>query len=656
MHLFTDIILLLTAAVVIVLVFERLGLPPIFGFIAAGVIAGPYGLGLVTDVEQVEVIAELGIILLLFLIGVEMSISQFLRMWRVTVIGGGLQMVITAAIAVPLALAFGVETPRAILWGLLVALSSTAIALKLLSARAEMISPHGRVSLGILIFQDLMVAPLILIIPLLAEPAGLAAAIGARALIGLGVGLGIIVLARFAVPRLLSFVVRSRSSEVFLFAVLVLSLGAALISHKAGLSAALGAFVAGLLIAESEYAEHVVAEVLQFRDVFFGLFFVSIGMLFDVRVLFENWLPIAALTVAVITVKALIIMSVCRILGLTWRTGLIAGLFLAQIGEFSFVLMNKGVQVGLLGGFQYQLVLAAAVFSMMATPFLVKLAGIIPFRDSPATEREREAGEGGTIAEMRDHVIIAGYGLNGQNLGRVLRLQEIPFIVIEMNPVTVQMLRKKGEHVIYGSVERTSILEHAGIAHARILVVAISDAAATRRAVAIGHRTNPACHIIARTRFMNEVDPLLQLGAAEVIPEEFETAIEIFVRVLQTYLLPRSIIESLVGEIRSGSYGLLRSNDVFSAPTPALNRLLGGADIQAVEIPAGSHLVGTSIREADLRHATGATIVAIRRGSDFTPNPVPDTIMHESEVLVLLGDSGSIARAAAYIAEMSDPR
>ncbi|MBD3299364.1 MAG: sodium:proton exchanger [candidate division Zixibacteria bacterium] len=655
MHLFTDIILLLTAAVVVVLLFERLGLPPLLGFIAAGVLTGPYGLGFVTDVHQVEMIAELGIVLLLFLIGVELSIKQFLQMWRITIVGGGLQMLVTAAVAAPLAFVFGLEPPRAILWGMLVALSSTAIALKLLSTRAEMNSPHGRVSLGILIFQDLMVAPLILIIPLLGESGSATSAIGGRVLLGLGVGVVVIILARYAVPYVLKFVVRVRSSEVFLFAILVLSVGAALVSARAGLSAALGAFVAGLLISESEYAEHVVAEVLPFRDVFFGLFFVSIGMLFDVRVLFAMPLSILGLTVGIVAVKAGIIMVICRILGLPWRTGLVAGLFIAQVGEFAFVLMTEGTRVGLIGGTSYQLLLASAVFSMMMTPLAVKMADKVRSMGEDAG-KDIKAEPEDSVSRLRDHVIIAGYGLNGQNLARVLARQEIPYVVIEMNPVTVERLEESGTEVIFGDAGRPSILEHAGIATARIMVIAISDAAATRRAVATAHRLNPACHIVARTRFMNEVEPLQKLGASEVIPEEFETAIEIFVRVLQTYLLPRSIIESLVAQIRSDSYSVLRSAETYGPPTPTLSRLLGGAAIEAIQIPEESHLIGESIRGADLRHSTGATVIAIRRGTQFTPNPPPDTTLQQDDILVLLGDRDDIVRAAKYIKDPNDPR
>lgn len=655
MHLFTDIILLLTAAVVVVLLFEQLGLPPLLGFIAAGVLTGPYGLGFVTDVHQVEMIAELGVVLLLFLIGVELSIKQFLKMWRITVVGGGLQMLVTAAVAAPLAFVFGLEAPRAILWGMLVALSSTAIALKLLSTRAEMNSPHGRVSLGILIFQDLMVAPLILIIPLLGESGSATSAIGGRVLLGLGIGVVVIILARYAVPYVLKFVVRVRSSEVFLFAILVLSVGAALVSAKAGLSAALGAFVAGLLISESEYAEHVVAEVLPFRDVFFGLFFVSIGMLFDVRVLLAMPLSIIGLTVGIVAVKAGIIMVICRILGLPWRTGLVAGLFIAQVGEFAFVLMTEGTRAGLIGGTSYQLLLAAAVFSMMMTPFAVKIADKVrAMGDNVGQDITVEPDD--SVCRLRDHVIIAGYGLNGQNLARVLARQEIPYVVIEMNPVTVERLEELGTEVIFGDAGRPSILEYAGIASARIMVIAISDAAATRRAVATAHRLNPACHIVARTRFMNEVEPLQKLGASEVIPEEFETAIEIFVRVLQTYLLPRSIIESLVAEIRSDSYSVLRSTETHGPPAPTLSRLLGGAAIEAIQIPENSHLVGESIRGADLRHSTGATVIAIRRGTRFTPNPPPDTTLQQDDILVLLGDRDDIVRAATYIKDQNDPR
>lgn len=648
MALFTDIVLLLACSVVVVMVFDRLRLPALVGFLVAGMIAGPHGLRLVGDVHTVEAISEVGVVLLLFLIGVELSLKQFFRMWRVTILGGGLQVLITIASTFLLLQVFNVSFTAAVFWGILVSLSSTAIALKLLSNRGEVDSPHGRISLGILIFQDLMVAPMILIIPRLASPETVMQSIGPQALIGLAIAVAVVLLARYVIPRLLELVVKVRSSEVFMFTVLVLCLGAALVSARAGLSAALGAFVAGLLISESDYSEQVVSEVIPFRDVFFGLFFVSVGMLCDLGAVAALWPHMMAITVGVILVKSTIVALICRALGQPWRVGVATGLFLGQIGEFAIVLLNLGLASEVIGPISYQLFLAATILGMMITPVLVTLTRTTERITRDLPHRSAEPGtDAHDYGSVKDHVVVAGYGVNGQNLVKVLKRQNIPFVIIEMNPVTVQTARRQGLPIFYGDITRAAILEHAGLANARILVVAISDASATRRAVDAARRINPGVHIIVRTRYLNEVEPLERLGASEVIPEEFETAIEIFVRVLQKYLLPRTVIEHCVAEIRSDSYGLLRRGPGETRPARALARLLAGVEIEAMQLETASPLVGRSLAEAALRTETGATLLAVRRGGQFIPNPDSSIVLQALDILVLMGTPEQLVTAGA---------
>lgn len=649
MELFTDIVLLLACSVVVVLVFDRLRLPALIGFLVAGMIAGPHALGVVRSVHTVESISELGVILLLFLIGVELSLKQFFRMWRFTILGGGLQVGITIAVTAFILRFFEVAYTTAVFWGILVSLSSTAIALKLLSESGEVESPHGRISLGILIFQDLMVAPLILIIPHLSAPERVLGVIGPQALIGLAIVVTVIVLARYVIPKVLSIVVRARSSEVFMFAVLVICLGAALASAKAGLSAALGAFVAGLLISESEYSEQVVSEVIPFRNVFFGLFFVSVGMLCDLGAVIALWPQMLAITVGVMIVKTGIIAVICRFLGQPWRVGLTTGVFIGQVGEFSIVLLNEGLRANLAGPIAYQLFLTATIFGMMITPVALAVGRAAGRLRAWSVDRHgRPEGDDSPRPHLaRDHVIVAGYGVNGQNLVKVLKRQNIPFVIIEMNPVTVAAAQQEGLPISYGDITRPAILEHAGLARARVLVIAISDAAATRRTVDVAHRSNPGVHIIVRTRYLAEVEPLETLGASEVIPEEFETAIEIFVRVLQHFLLPRHVIEQSVAEIRCDSYEMLRRGPGESRPAPALARLLAGVEIEAFQIVTDSPLAGRSLGEAALRTETGATLLAVRRGDQFVANPPSGFVLQPLDILVLMGTPTQVAQVSA---------
>jgi CPA2 family monovalent cation:H+ antiporter-2 len=296
----------------------------------------------------------------------------------------------------------------------------------------------------------------------------------------------------------------------------------------------------------------------------------------------------------------------------------------------------------------YQLFLAATIFGMMITPLGVALTRATNWlaRRLPENSGDLPPDES-SFRHVRDHVIVAGYGLNGQNLVKVLKRQNIPFVVIEMNPVTVQAARRGGLPIFYGDITRTAILEHAGLSRARILVVAISDASATRRSVEVAHRVNPGLHIIVRTRYLNEVEPLERLGASEVIPEEFETAIEIFVRVLQNFLLPRSVIEQSVAEIRCDSYEILRRGPAETRPTPALARLLAGVEIEAIQLESESRLVGRTLGEAALRTKTGATLLAARRGGQFIPNPDASFVLQSLDILVVMGTPAQLADATA---------
>lgn len=649
MDLFTDIVLLLASAVAVVIIFDRLHLPPIIGFLVAGMLGGPHGFGLVSEVPRVMQISEVGIVLLLFLIGVELSLAQFFRMWRVTIIGGGLQVILTVAFFTTVLVVVGFDLPVALFWGLLTAPSSTAIALKLLTDSAEVDSPHGRTALGIQISQDLLVVPSVMIIPQLAAATSVMDVVGPKALWGILVAVLVVVLARYIVPRALALVVRVRSREIFLFTIIVLCLGAALASARFGMSAALGAFMAGLLISESDYSEQVVSELIPFRDVFFGLFFVSVGMLFDASTALLHPLEIAGVSAALIAGKALIVVAISLLLGLPWRVAVVVGLFLCSVGELAFVLLSEGVKAGLVSSGQYQIFLAATIISMMSKPFLVRLGGRLQrfgeLIDASRLKRVTGFETGGD--QSSDHVVVAGYGINGRNLVKVLKRQSIPFVIIEMNPVTVQSMRKEGLPIIYGDITRPVILKHAGLERARILVIAISDASATRRAVEAARRTSPGLHIIVRTRYLSEVEPLERLGASEVIPEEFETAIEIFVRVLQKYLLPRTVIEHCVAEIRSDSYGLLRRGPGETRPARALARLLAGVEIEAMQLETESPLVGRSLAEAALRTETGATLLAVRRGGQFIPNPDSSIVLQALDILVLMGTPEQLVTVGA---------
>lgn len=560
-----DLAVIFTISLIVILVFHRFKLPALPGFIVAGVLVGPNALGLISDVQRVEGLAEVGVILLLFTIGIEFSLARLREMGRQAAVGGGLQVGLTIAGAGAIAAALGQRWQIALFLGCLVALSSTALVLKGLTDQGEIDSPHGRLATGILIFQDLCVVPIMLTLPFLAGRAsggiaGLALALGKAAAIVLCV----VVLARTVVPRLFQEILKTRSRELFLIAIILLGTLTALATAEAGASLALGAFLAGLVISESDYGHQALAELLPFRDVFISLFFVAVGMLVEFGFVRDHPALTLSGVALVLGGKTLAAAVGPALLGYAGRVALHAGLLVSQLGEFSFVLAKEGRTLGLLHEELYQGFLAVAVFTMLVTPFLlqngtqlidgldrlVPLDRLLPGFRPPSLAAAEQS--------LSDHVIIAGYGLNGRNLAAALRSIRAPYVIAELNAQTVRQARDRGEAAFYGDATREEILHALGVEHARMLVAAISDPAATRRMVRIARGLNEKLYIIARTRYVVEIPELLRLGADDVIPEEFETSIEIFARVLTHYGATRADVDRLVDQIRASHYEALR--------------------------------------------------------------------------------------------------
>jgi len=648
----TDIVIVFAVAAAVVFAFGRLRVPSVVGLLVAGVLVGPYGLSLVSDVHVVEVLAEVGVVVLLFTVGLEFSLSRVLVMLP-TMARVGLPQVAGTTLLVAGATWWYLGTlPQAVFAGMLVAMSSTAIVLKLLADRGETATPHGRVAVAVLLLQDLVVVAAMLAVPLLATAAGTTPATTvpgiqpvdhppglftdplAAVAAGMAVVVAVLVAGRLAVPRILHEVVRLRNRELFLMTIVLACLGTAAVTAQAGLSLALGAFLAGLVLAESEYGHQAFTEVLPFRDTLASLFFVSVGMLLDIGFVVEHAALVAVTVLAIMLGKAVMTALPAALAGYPMRTSLLAGASLAQVGEFSFVLGSRGAEAGLLGADDYQTFLAAAVISMAATPLL---AAVLPswldrlsrtsfcghlFAESPPTEQ---------AAVLADHVIIAGFGLNGRNLAAALAEFGVPHVVLELNPETVRRERSLGLDIHYGDCTRAAVLEHAGIARARTFVLAISDAASTRRSVRIARELAPTVRILVRSEYVAEVDELRQLGADEVIPAEFETALALFDRVLSIYDVPEATVDGLADRMRLESYGFLRS-------VPRIqHRVKNGMQPRACRVPPGSPAVGRSIGELRLRSATGATVVGIRHDGRLVTNPGPDYRFAAGDEVTVVG-------------------
>ncbi|HWP84523.1 MAG TPA: cation:proton antiporter [Terriglobia bacterium] len=650
----SNLMVIFALSVGVVVVFNRLRLPAVVGYLVTGALAGPYGFGWVTRTEDVEVLAEVGVALLLFTIGIEFSLAQLATLRKTLLLGGGLQVLVTMAVVVVVGVLSGLRGAQAAFLGMLVALSSTAIVLKLLSERGEIDSPHGQIALAILIFQDLCVVPMTMLAPFLSgQPVTLA-----QLLIVLGKGLLVVgatlLAARRVVPWFFHQVVGTGNREIFLLSVILLCMGTAWLTGEAGLSLALGAFIAGLVISESEYSHQALGEILPFRNAFTGIFFVSVGMLFNARTVWEFPVPMGGGILALVLGKAAIIGGVVLLLGSSVRVALLCGFGLAQIGEFSFVLATVGRQSRVISEGLFQNFVGAAVLTMAMTPLLwgiaCRVVERLPSRMRGWMRHAAEVLPQLPPEQTRDHVIIAGFGVNGRNLARVLRQVAIPYVVIEMNPETVRLERARGQPMLFGDVASAEILEHAGARHARILVLAISDPVVSRHATALAHRMNPALHIIVRTRYVREMEPLYAAGAGEVIPEEFETSIEIFSRVLRSYLVPRDVVERSIREIRESGYEMFRALHVQRHPAEDVRKYLRGLDLEIYRVQPGSPVDGRSLAEANLRSETGATVLAVQTDTAVHPNPSPATRLSAGDVVLLLGTPDQLAKAAGFFA------
>jgi K+:H+ antiporter len=648
-----DLLVIFALSVAVVFVFQKLRQPVIVGFLATGVIFGPHGVGLIRHSDEVETLAEIGVILLLFTIGIEFSFTRLSRMRREMLLGGSLQVFGTALLAFLASLPFQLHWTESLVLGFLIAFSSTAIVLRVFAERGEMMTPQAKLTLGILIFQDFCVVPVMLLLPLLADWEH-ATALKLAQVLGislLAVG-GIVLAARFAIPPFLRLVVATRSREVFLIAVILVVLGTAFASSVAGLSLALGAFIAGLVVSESEYGLQVLSDILPFRDSLNCLFFVSIGMLMDAKFFLHNWGALTLFLLLLLGVKFLIVTPLAGFLGYPLRVATQAGVALAQTGEFSFVLALVAREQGLLSDAVYQTFLAGSVLSMLLSPFLIRLSSMAGERLEGIPDLRRffpgrvsnDLDSQIYSAEARP-VLIVGFGLNGRNLAKVLKRMEIPYRVLELNADSVKQAARQGEPIVYGDSTSREVLKKIGIRSARAMVVAISDAAATQRTVQLARALNPAVPILVRTKYVLEIDPLYRLGADEVIPEEFEASVEVCNRTLRRVGIPGNLIARELREIREERYGMFRETQRRPTHVEDLPEGILGANVETHTLLPGAWAVGRTLRELELRSVTGASVIALMQDGRVQSSPDPDSGLAERDTVVLMGDGEQIVLA-----------
>ncbi|MCS7199390.1 MAG: cation:proton antiporter [Caldimicrobium sp.] len=635
--------------------FVKLKLPPLVSFLLTGLIVGPAGFSLVKDPHLVEGLAELGVIFLMFLLGVEFSVKKLLGYRREVLWGGLMQVIITTLfVALLTLLFFHYKIGQAVFYGTLVAFSSTAVVLKLLIERGELNTPYGRYIFGILLFQDLSVIIVMLLLPLLGGEGISLRDILQTLLKSLSIFLLVFGISLKVVPLLLYSIVKTRSRELFLISIFIIALGTAFFSYKLGLSMALGAFLAGLVVSESEIAYQTMAELKPLKELFMALFFISIGMLLNPDILIQN--PGATLLsfITIFVVKVIGILMVVLLLSKSFRVSLISALYLFQIGEFSFVLALEGSKYNLFSERAYQIFLSASILTLMFTPFVVSwahrfsdffLARVFPrkFRYI-LRKREREVESSSSA-----HTIVVGFGVCGKNVVYGLKILNIPYIILELNPTTVKIYRQKGEPIYFADATHPEILLKFGIQRAKALVIAVGDNLTTRKIIHIARSLNPFIYIIARTQFIAEIEELLKLGADEVVPEEFETSIELFAKVLEFYRVPKNVINDLLEEIRSGHYEALRAEGKKITTIQSPSEWWRLINFQTYLVKRDSLLNGLTLRGLDLRAKTGASLVAIQRGEELIQNPSPDISFKEGDLLILIGGERELRKAIKYL-------
>jgi len=640
------VLILLAAAVLAVMACRALRLPAMLGYLVAGLGLGPHALGLASDGEETRVLAEFGVVFLMFSIGLEFSLPKLRSMRRLVFGLGGAQVAATMAIAGGVAWMAGASWQAGIALGGVAAMSSTAIVSRLLSERGELDSAHGRQVMGVLLFQDLAVVPLLVLIPALGQPAGamgfaIAAALGKAA-----IALAVIVVGG---PRLirawLGAVARRRSNELFVLNVLLITLGLAFLTGLAGLSLVLGAFLAGMLISETEYRFQVEQDIKPFRDVLLGLFFVTVGMMLDLKLVAETFALVVAIFLLLTAAKLALITALARAFGSPTGTALRVGLALAQGGEFGFVLLPLAGYAGVLEPATLQPFLAAMILSMLATPFVVAASDRIVLRLSRSewTQRSLDLHRVAAQAIETDrHVIILGYGRNGQRLARLLDAEGLRYVALDLDPERVREAAMAGDTVVFADSARREAMVAAGIARAAAVVVTFADVAACLRVLSNIHALNPSVPVIVRASDESDIERLTAAGATEVVPEAFESGLMLASHALVVAGVPLSRVMRRVSQVRDEQYGLLRG--LFQGRGDELE---GEAAVRlhAVTLEAGAQGIGRTLEALGL-DSLGVQVRAVRRrGAKVKLGAAQAGALQEGDVVVMLGSAEALSAA-----------
>jgi monovalent cation:H+ antiporter-2, CPA2 family len=648
-HLIEDLAVLLLVSLPINLLFHKIKLPSVMGYLIAGVLIGPYGLQLIDEIEAVKHLAEIGVILLLFVIGLEFSLTRILKNLASILGVGGFQLILTAGTIGWTFHSYGFAQNQSIAFGFIIALSSTAIVLKMITDRAEIDTLHGKLCIGTLLFQDLCVVPIMLLMPLLAQTGAISSTDLVMAMLeSLAAVVSIFFLSKLIVPRMLTWIARIGNKEHLTLSVVFIILITGWVSHKMGLTLAMGALIAGMIISDSEYNHQIIIDILPLRDYFSSIFFISVGMLLQVEIFYDSILICLQLTAAAVLIKMFMAFCSCLLVRAPIRISLIVGLRLAQIGEFSLILAAIGLEKGLFNNDQYQLLLVVSILSMLIAPLLIQVSSKLSIWIF--SKWKAEEGVKNEIEEepLSEHVIIAGYGLGGRTLAKVLQEAEIPFIVLELSGEKVKRALTEGITIQYGDCTQEKTLLRAGLKQARMIVYAISDQVSSERAIRLTRKLNSNIKIMVRTRSASQVEELRAAGADVVIPEEFETSIEIFCRVLKEYRIPNNVIEQQVELIRMEGYSMFRGLSLNTESLKKFSTYLTATLTESFLVLENSWVCKKTLGEIDI---SGATVIAVVRKNKPHPNPGPEFPVISGDMLILFGSHMQLSKSIEYLGE-----
>ncbi len=645
-----DIVIIFALSTLVNLIFTRIKVPTVVGYLLTGIIAGPHLLSLVNERHEIEVMAEIGVVLLLFTIGMEFSLKHLLRIRRIVFFGGFLQVSLTAGAFYAATYFYKMSWQGGIFVSFLAALSSSALVLKILQERSELTSNYGRTVLGILIFQDLMLVPLLLFARLLGDNAVdipnelLILIIKVIIIIGL-----VYVGNKWLLPKLLHLIALAKSQELFLMSIFLICFGIALLTSKLGMSLAFGAFLAGLMLSGSEYSHNVFGNFLPFKDIFTSFFFVSIGMLLDLSFVIDNYQLVIMSVLLIIILKTVIAGGTGFILGHTFQGTVLVGLALSQVGEFSFILAKIGFNYSILSDFYYQLFLAVAVITMALTPFLINLSsplataliklplpkflinGLFPLKEIE-------------IPEFKNHLVIIGKDASALKLSVMAKYNNLRHISIIFDPSIAKEKMENGDLVVYGDAVNEPVLRKAHADTADIVVISIGSIIPAMSIIEKIRQINKNVYILVRAPHIQNVEQLYKLGADQVLPEKLEIAIDLLNRILVKRLVPQKEVNRILTHIRNINLGVFSEKDLVNQPS--ILDEFSNINISAIKVEGDSHAYGKSLIDIDLRKRTGVTLLAIKRGSDIIEHPVPKTVFQDNDIAYVLGDPEQVNLAS----------